>query len=362
MGQCSQGCNVALASHFVWEAASANLTVVADFFQVSDNNVILSYNKDTSSNTWIRTFSRINVPFPCDCISGEFLGHVSQYTTRPGDTYDVMYNPGVNFSQGSGIVHIPGRGLPGLAIAGISIGGVAGVLLLLVGIFVWYYRKKKVDSKLFSVASHDLSAQDRIGLGSTKAGESNNLAASADSASGLTSTTLESVSISGGGASGLTMDQSVEFSYAELAKATDNFSLAYKIGEGGYGAVYYAELRGEKAAIKKMDTQASKEFLAELKVLTRVYHLNLFLDVLNQPDPTEDLRKLVDRWLRNDYPLESVLKMAQLAKACTHENPQLRPSMRSIVVALMTLTSATDDWDIGSLNEKQVLFNIVRGR
>jgi chitin elicitor receptor kinase 1 len=54
--------------------------------------------------------------------------------------------------------------------------------------------------------------------------------------------------------------------------------------------------------------------------------------------------------------------MAQLAKACTHENPQLRPSMRSIVVALMTLTSATDDWDIGSLNEKQVLFNIVRGR
>jgi hypothetical protein len=84
-----------------------------------------------------------------------------------------------------------------------------------------------------------------LGLGSTKAGESNNLAASADSASGLTSTTLESVSISGGGASGLTMDQLVEFSYAELAKATDNFSLAYKIGEGGYGAVYHAELRGE---------------------------------------------------------------------------------------------------------------------
>lgn len=40
-------------------------------------------------------------------------------------------------------------GLPGLAIAGISIGGVAGVLLLVVGISVWYYRKKKVDSKLF---------------------------------------------------------------------------------------------------------------------------------------------------------------------------------------------------------------------
>uniref|UniRef100_A0A7N2MBI8 Protein kinase domain-containing protein n=1 Tax=Quercus lobata TaxID=97700 RepID=A0A7N2MBI8_QUELO len=101
-----------------------------------------------------------------------------------------------------------------------------------------------------------------IALGSSldKAVESTDLAASDGSASGLT---------------GMNMDKSVEFSYAELAKATDNFSMAQKIGEGGFGAVYYAELRGEKAAIKKMDMQASKEFLAELKVLTRVYHLNL---------------------------------------------------------------------------------------
>ncbi|KAL8209645.1 hypothetical protein R6Q57_006377 [Mikania cordata] len=31
----------------------------------------------------------------------------------------------------------------------------------------------------------------------------------------------------------------------------------------------------QKAAIKKMDMRASKEFLAELRVLTRVHHLNL---------------------------------------------------------------------------------------
>lgn len=41
------------------------------------------------------------------------------------------------------------------------------------------------------------------------------------------------------------MDKSVDFSYEELARATDNFSLANKIGEGGFGSVYYAELRGE---------------------------------------------------------------------------------------------------------------------
>jgi chitin elicitor receptor kinase 1 len=47
------------------------------------------------------------------------------------------------------------------------------------------------------------------------------------------------------GLTGLTVDKSVEFSYEELAKATDDFSLANKIGQGGFGSVYYAELRGE---------------------------------------------------------------------------------------------------------------------
>ncbi|KAL9685621.1 hypothetical protein QQ045_023072 [Rhodiola kirilowii] len=78
---------------------------------------------------------------------------------------------------------------------------------------------------------------------------------------------------------GVTVDKSVEFSYEELAAATENFNLSYKIGQGGFRAVYYAELRGERAAIKKMDMQASKEFLAELKVLKHVHHLNLvYLD------------------------------------------------------------------------------------
>ena len=53
----------------------------------------------------------------------------------------------------------------------------------------------------------------------------------------------------GGGVSpklmGITVDKSLEFTYNELAEATSNFSLANKIGQGGFGSVYYAELRGE---------------------------------------------------------------------------------------------------------------------
>lgn len=54
--------------------------------------------------------------------------------------------------------------------------------------------------------------------------------------------------------------------------------------------------------------------------------------------------------------------MAQLAKASTQENPQLRPSMRSIVVALMTLSSTAEDWDMGSFYEDQALVNLMAGR
>ena len=55
--------------------------------------------------------------------------------------------------------------------------------------------------------------------------------------------------------------------------------------------------------------------------------------------------------------------MAQLAKACTQENPQLRPTMRSIVVALMTLYSSTaDDWDVGAFYNNPNLMNLMSGR
>lgn len=59
------------------------------------------------------------------------------------------------------------------------------------------------------------------------------------------SSNVESEILGYGGPTGITVDKSVEFSYEELAAATNNFSMANKIGQGGFGAVYYAELRGE---------------------------------------------------------------------------------------------------------------------
>lgn len=54
--------------------------------------------------------------------------------------------------------------------------------------------------------------------------------------------------------------------------------------------------------------------------------------------------------------------MAQIAKACTEADPQRRPSMRSVVVALMALSSATVEWDIASLNEHPTFVDLISGR
>nr|KJB08655.1 hypothetical protein B456_001G096000 [Gossypium raimondii] len=586
--RCSRGCDLALASYYVWQGS--NLTFISQIlnsslvpYSTTNFDSILAYNPQVANKDSVEAFSRLNIPFPCDCINNDFLGHVFTYSVQPGDTYDKiagyysdlttvawlrpfnsypetnipdsgvvnvvvncscgdsaiskdyglfvtyplrenetldtvltqanlssdlsglvrLYNPGANFSSGSGLVYIPGRaGISGGVIAGIAIAAVVVSLLLAFGIYAKFFRKKSKTTSLLSTVSHDVSAEAGNVFGSKAAESTGTVAASP----GLT---------------GITVDKSVEFSYEELAQATDYFSMANKIGEGGFGAVYYANLRGEEAAIKKMDMQASKEFLAELKVLTRVHHLNLvrligycvegslflvyeyiengnlsqhlrgssreplpwstrvqialdsargleyihehtvpvyihrdiksanilidkkfrakvadfgltkltevgsaslptrlvgtfgymppeyaqygdvspkidvyafgvvlyelisakeaivkangslaeskglvalFDDALDEPDPKEGLCRLIDARLGDNYPLDAVFKMAQLAKACTKENPQLRPSMRSIVVALMTLSSSTEDWDVGSFYENQAVVNLMSGR
>ncbi|KAK4485055.1 hypothetical protein RD792_007663 [Penstemon davidsonii] len=121
-----------------------------------------------------------------------------------------------------------------------------------------------------------------------------------------------------------------------------------KIDVYAFGVVLY-QLISAKEAIVKPD-----EVITESKGLVA-----LFEEAFNQSDHTESLKKLVDQRLGDDYPFDSVSKVASLAKACTHENPQLRPSMRSIVVALMTLSSSTEDWDIGSFYENQGLVHLM---
>ncbi|KAG2306519.1 hypothetical protein Bca52824_026267 [Brassica carinata] len=467
----------------------------------------------------------LNVSVNCSCgdesVSEEY-GLFVTYPLRPEDSLDAIasssgvpaetlqrYNPAVDFRSGSGIVFVPGKdpngtfprfkssnqvGLGAGVIAGICVGVLVALLLVSFVIYYAYRKNKKQDSLSSSIP---LSA--KVDQASLQSGD-------------LVGTGLAP------GLAAISVDKSVEFTLEELAKATDNFNLSFKIGQGGFGAVYYAELRGEKAAIKKMDMEASKQFLAELKVLTRVHHVNLvrligycvegslfliyeyvengnlgqhlhgsgreplpwakrvqialdsargleyihehtvpvyvhrdiksanilidqsfrgkvadfgltkltevgssatrgamgtfgymapeivygevsakvdvyafgvvlyelisakaavvkmnqasgefrglvgvFEEVFKETDKEEALRKIIDPRLGDNYPFDSVYKMAELGKACTQENAQLRPSMRYIVVALSTLFSSTGNWDVGNFQNDDIV-SLMSGR
>ncbi|XP_058080049.1 lysM domain receptor-like kinase 3 [Magnolia sinica] len=70
-------------------------------------------------------------------------------------------------------------------------------------------------------------------------------------------------------------ERPVTFSLEEVEEATGNFDETRKIGEGGYGSVYFGILEAQELAIKKMKSSKSKEFFAELKVLCKVHHINV---------------------------------------------------------------------------------------
>lgn len=69
------------------------------------------------------------------------------------------------------------------------------------------------------------------------------------------------------------------FTYKEMALATNTFSKINEIGEGGYGKVYKGVLHdGAIVAIKRAQEgslQGEREFLTEIKILSRLHHRNL---------------------------------------------------------------------------------------
>ncbi|CAI0409851.1 unnamed protein product [Linum tenue] len=69
------------------------------------------------------------------------------------------------------------------------------------------------------------------------------------------------------------------YSYKELRQATEDFSPANKIGEGGFGSVYKGRLKdGNFVAVKLLSADSRQgvgEFLAEIKAISVVEHENL---------------------------------------------------------------------------------------
>ncbi|KAJ0018825.1 hypothetical protein Pint_09814 [Pistacia integerrima] len=509
--KCSKGCDLALASYYIWDGT--NLTFIADMFDTSIEN-ILSFNLDVPDKDKVQIGSRINVPFNCNCIEKQFLGHSFPYHIRTGDSYGKIggtyyanlttvewlsnsnnfnpnnipdvdttinvivncscgdkkvskeyglfvtyplspgenltsianasgvspellqrYNPHSDFSSGSGLVFIPGKAqvVRVLSIASLP-------LCELLGLYFWHFvymlgfiggkragkchfsqeqqqSMKAAIKKMQMQASKEFYAELKILtnvhhlnlvrlLGYCAEGslflvyefiENGNLSQhlqgsekeplpwstrmqiAFDSATGLEYIHEHTVPVyihrdiksanilidknfrAKVADFGLTklIDFESELSHTEHPMGTFGYmppeymrfgEVSPKVDVYAFGVVLYEIISAKGAVVRTEGITEATGLVA------------LFEDVLSQPDPREDLEKLVDPRLGDNYPFDSVLKMAELGRACTKEDPQVRPSMREIVVALTTLSSETKEWNVSGFHGNTALLNLMSGK
>ncbi|KAK8447335.1 hypothetical protein SEVIR_8G050825v4 [Setaria viridis] len=99
------------------------------------------------------------------------------------------------------------------------------------------------------------------------------------------------------------------FSYSELRKATQDFSGANKIGEGGFGSVFRGVLKdGTVVAVKVLSAtsrQGVREFLTELTAISDIKHKNLVTPVGCCAEGSH--RILVYKYLENNSLAQTLL-------------------------------------------------------
>ncbi|OWM76097.1 hypothetical protein CDL15_Pgr009743 [Punica granatum] len=106
-------------------------------------------------------------------------------------------------------------------------------------------------------------------------------------------------------------ERPIVFTLEEIEDATSDFAESKKIGEGGYGSVYFGVLvGGQEVAIKKMRSSKSKEFLAELKDLAKIHHINVveLLGYASREDHLYLVYEYVQNGSLNDHLHDPLLK------------------------------------------------------
>ncbi|KAJ0027198.1 hypothetical protein Pint_35130 [Pistacia integerrima] len=129
------------------------------------------------------------------------------------------------------------------------------------------------------------------------------------------------------------------FKFKELASATDNFNRSTQVGQGGYGKVYKGILSDNTVvAIKRAEVgslQGQKEFLTEIKLLSRLHHRNL-VSLLGYCDEEEE-QMLVYEFMPNGTLRDW---LSGKAKACLNFGMRVRTALDSAKGILYLHTEA----------------------
>ncbi|KAF9674604.1 hypothetical protein SADUNF_Sadunf10G0144300 [Salix dunnii] len=165
-------------------------------------------------------------------------------------------------------------GLLVFAIVG-SVGGFAGLCTIIYCLWTGVcFGKKKVHN----------SVQPTITRDGSNGGMTSNNSGLISRSSTIRRQSSRAMRRQRSGTSSKHADRAEEFDLAELAAATNNFSLENKIGAGSFGVVYRGKLRdGREVAIKRGETgQKMKKFQekesafdSELAFLSRLHHKHL---------------------------------------------------------------------------------------
>ncbi|GAY67660.1 hypothetical protein CUMW_258370 [Citrus unshiu] len=117
------------------------------------------------------------------------------------------------------------------------------------------------------------------------------------------------------------------FDFQTIAAATDNFSPANRLGQGGFGPVYNGKLLdGQEIAIKRLSKSSGQgivEFKNEAKLIAKLQHTNL----------TDSSRKSLLDWKKRFYIIEGIVQ----GLLYLHKYSRLRAIHRDLKVSNILL-------------------------
>ncbi|XP_022845316.1 cysteine-rich receptor-like protein kinase 29 [Olea europaea var. sylvestris] len=131
--------------------------------------------------------------------------------------------------------------------------------------------------------------------------------------------------------------ESLHYDFGTIRAATNSFSDANKLGQGGFGIVYKGTLpSGQEIDVKRLSMnsgQGDLEFKNEVLLMTRLQHRNVWK---NWREGT--IADIIDPELRTSRSLREIMRCIHIGLLCVQEDAADRPTMAAIVLMLTSFS------------------------